>query len=172
VTDNDTNIHPRYATLADLKRREIDLRIETVDENGEPLQLLLPMKTLSFFQVETERAKVVNPMPPVENIQKDASGHPRPVYNYNDPGYQAQISIKNNERMHRVFLAALRQDVFPIPGDTDDEKLDFIKREFDASIIQAVMIQLNMLATEASAAIENRADTFHRNGTAHPADNA
>ncbi len=160
---HDTDIvKPRYATLGDLKRKDIDLRVDTKDDDGNDISILLPIRTLSFFQIQQIRSSVVDPNPPIEQVSKTSDGIVRPVYNYNDANYRAQMNLREIERMHRTLLAALRQDLFPIPGDTDDEKVEYLKSEIDASIVQAVIVQLNVLAGEARASIEARADTFQR----------
>lgn len=151
----------KYATAADFGRRDIDLTITVIDDYGKEQELLLPIRTLSFFQVDQIKASLPDPDPPVKSVEKDAAGIPRPVFDYNNAGYIAQKTVRQNERMHKLMLAAIRQDLMPIPGNDDNEKLEYIKQNFDASVVNAVMIQLNTLAVEARAQIDTRASTFH-----------
>lgn len=152
---------PRMATLDDLTARNLDITLQIgEDEDGEPIEVQFYLKELSFFKIQQLRNSVPNPVPPVGDIQKDDNGIIKRLPNYDDPTYRQEVEMKEHERTHRIIFAAWRQDKLPIPGETDDDKLNWIKENLNASIIRQIIDVLATLAMKGSARIEARADTF------------
>lgn len=172
----------RLATLDDLTRRNVTvvLQIGKVDsgereEDGTPImrpvEVELPLRTLSYLRVQKINASVPNPNPPEDNPTKDANGNLKRQFNYNDETYLRLMQEAMNERMYRMILEAWRQDVLALPGDNDDERLHYLMDEFDVATIRQLMDVLTTLGSEGRARIEARAETFHNGGTGNAAGN-
>lgn len=150
----------RAATLEDLTTHNINAILEVPDDNGELMEVTLPLRTLSYFAIEKIRASVNDEMPPVTAYGDKVNGIPVPVYNWADPAFIMKRQLTELERSHRVILAAWRQDIIPLPGATDEEKLNYLREQFDTTVIKQIIDLLATMGQRGKAKIAAKADTF------------
>lgn len=168
----------RFATLDDLSSRNVNVLLQigekpvldadgrpVLDENGlptkEPIEVRFPLRTLSFYKVQEIINSVATPLPTqIHDIQKLPGGGIRRVYDYDDPNYQGALAMAMHERNIRIILAAWREDELPIPGETTDEKLVWLKEHVEVGIMRQLISVLTNLSAEGEARVEARALSF------------
>ena len=133
----------------------IAVRVEI--EHGDRL-LVVPLKTLSYFEWVRLGYEVPNPVPPTMGVDKQG----RPILDTRDPSYLRALDEAALERGYVRLLAAL--DI-PIPGATKAEQLAALKARLDTNVTRQLTAVLNQLASEGEARIMSRAETFHGDGT-------
>lgn len=147
---------PALATLDDLKRVTVNVTLELADGT----EVMVPMRSLSQHQVNSIRWEVDDPAPPISGTDKSG----RPVFDYNNPTYIKGRNEAEMERAYRVLLAAL---AIEIPGETKDDRLSYLKNEFDARVVRQLNEALGGLLMGGTARVAARAAEFH-NGRRGP----
>jgi len=140
---------PRPATLGDLGRTDVDVIIEL--PGGD--EVLIPMRSLSYHRYNAIRWSVPDPAPPVNGVDKNG----RPVFDYHDATHLKRVADAGLERTYRLLLASLKLD---IPGESDEEKLQYLRDEMDGAIVRQLMNVMEQIATKGSARIAARAGAF------------
>ena len=153
-------IQKRKATLGDLHKTTILAEIELAD--GEVV--VIELRSLSYFTYNQIRWSVPDPAPETVGMDK----HGKPIYGYNDPAFRRKVNEAEMQRTYKLLLAALVMD---IPGETDDDRLEYLQNELDASIVRQLVEMLQKMAVKGEARIAARAQTF-QNGHPGGADSA
>lgn len=176
-------LKPRRATLDDLKRKNVTVILQVGEEDsGEreedgtpimrPVEVEIPLRTISYFRAQEINTSVKDPGPPDGDIVRDEkTGNIRKTFNYNDPTYLAAVQMAHYERSYRLIMEAWRQDDFPLPGATYDERLQYLKEEFDVAVVRQLVDILTGLGMKGQARIQARAETFHNGRTGNAASN-
>lgn len=123
--------------------------------------LIIPLKTLTYFEWVKLGYEVPNPVPPPMGVDKNS----RPILNYSDPTYQRQMDEAAMERGYVRLLAAID---LPIKGEDQAERLATLKRTLDYNVVRQLNAVLNSVVSEGEARIIGRADSFHRPGDGNP----
>lgn len=160
---------PTTATSSPLTRKSVTSLqdvdtvavVVEVEDNGEILTF--PMRLLSHFEHLEIGYEVPNPAPPIMGINP-TTRLPQP--DRNDPTYLVNMQRAETERNYRRLAASLDIE---IPGDTLAEKADALKRALNTNIMRQLLTTMISKAVEGEARIQDRAATFHRNGTGDPA---
>ena len=140
-------------------RRERNVIVEM--PNGQELSFTLRELNLNEWN-RIERA-VTNPAPPIRGVDKNA----RPVYNYYDTDYLRAIAEANEKRTLLHLLAALELDV---PGDSQDEQLQWLQEELPRPLLSGLVEALNQTERTWEARVIDRAEQFQPNGASSTTD--
>jgi hypothetical protein len=140
------------ASLDDLGTLDIHAEVE----HGNQF-IRIPMRTLTYFEWQEIGLQVPTPTPPIMGVNKQGS----PQYDRNNPDYIATLQRAENERTYRRLARSLK---IVVPGETDAEKADALKRTLDTNVTRQLVALLLKFAVEGEARIAARADTFHANG--------
>jgi hypothetical protein len=133
----------------------VDLNIE-IEDNG--VVYTFPMRLLSHAEYIKIGYEIPQTVPPIMGADKQG----RPVYDRNNPDYQAQIDWAERQRNYRRLAASLKID---IPGDTLAEKADMIQSRWNFNVCNQLLGAMMNKAVEGQWRVQQRAETFHRNGT-------
>jgi hypothetical protein len=137
------------------------LKVRVEIEHGDRV-VVVPLRTLPFFEWVRLGYEVANPVPPTMGVDKNG----RPLLDTRDPGYLRALDEAGMERAYVRLLAAL--DI-PIPGDTREEKLAALKAKLDTNVARQLNGVLNQMASEGEARIVARSETFLGDGPGDPA---
>lgn len=154
VEDTPASEPPPMATLDDFKPRTIPVEI---DIGGEPK--LMELRGLTYYQFNKVMVDITDPAPVEGGIDPKTK---RVWYNYNDPGYLAR---RTAVEMERQFVRLARSIVKPaIPGETEQERVEWIRDNFDANPVRQLNALIAAIAMRGEAKIQNLADSFHGDG--------
>ena len=145
---------PRLATLDDLKSAVLNVEIEL--EDGDVV--LLPFKMPTYFEVLDMESRIPMPEAPINGVDKQG----KPVRNFADPSWQAQVN-KVTARRNMTLIA--RNLKIQIPGDTENDKTDWIQENLGAVVMRQLQGLIDSVIRKGEARIEGRAMTFHEEGT-------
>lgn len=131
------------------------------DEDGNPIERMIPMRLLSWHRVREIRNSVRNPMPPEESIERDGK---KLIVKHNvaSPEYMAALDDCETKRVLLIILAAWDENELPLPGATQEDKLTWIRENLSANIVNQLINLLTDEAGRGKARIEERASTFQR----------
>lgn len=162
MTDNpQINDTPQPATLEDLLAPEHATVIVQLEDGKE---VTVNLRIPTAWQQLQIRQQVSDPAPPVSGIDPKTK---RPIFDFNNPAYLAAREQAEMDRNYRMLLFALE---LPIPGNTDDEKLEFLKTKFSARLTRQLNVGMAVLVGGGQARIAGRAATFLGNGANGTAD--
>lgn len=140
---------PPMATLDDLRLATITVVIPLADGEERSLKL----NNISRLRMMQIRNSVQEPLPPVV----DYLAADKPVYNYRDASYQMQMAEVNYKRNSLIMIEMLQ---IVIPGDTPDEKMQFMQEQLDPMVYDALIDIVTGILAKAKARVISRADTF------------
>jgi hypothetical protein len=144
--------HMANITFDDLK--PIDIVVE-LDHGDRTLEI--PLRTLTYAQWNRIGLSVPSPTAPSPGVDKNA----RPIFDYQDATYLAQLEAAGEERAYRRLLASLQLDV---PGATEEEKLKNLRDGLDVNVVRQLNEVIGKFAFKGEARIKHRAETFHEGG--------
>lgn len=139
----------QVATLSDLECALITVEVELSD--GVPL--LVPCKLIPQFRM----IQLGNMIPGATAPVVDYKSGGIPVYNYADPAYIA-AALEINFKRNCLRLAEMIQ--MPIPGETLQERADYIRDHFDPRVTEGLAGVISSQVEKAKARIITRAETF------------
>lgn len=142
---------PQKATLADLECAMITVVIQLADDT----EVTVPVKMIPQYRMMQLSAMIPSALPPVVDIQH---GTQKPVYNYNDPAFVAQVGEVQFKRNCLMLAEMVKID---IPGETLDDKALYIRENFDPIVTDQLVNVVGERREKAKARIVTRAETFH-----------
>ncbi len=150
------------ASLDELRPYTAQLLIQVIGADGILQEMSVPVRTIPYPEYLALGASVPDAPLPVSGFDRLQ----RPIYNDKDAGYIAAQSNVNAERNFRRLRKML---ALPIPGETEDEQLEYL-RGLDTNMIRQLFIGIRALAEMGEAAIQQQADTFRPNGNGRAMD--
>ena len=148
-------IKRRKATADDIKPVFLNVEIEDVEEDGEPVILEYSMKVPAFMRWNQIGAEV--PDPPLATIGIDATTK-RPLYDTTSWTYRNALNDAFNERNIRRLAEALLDPM--IPGDSLIDKATWIKENMSPGTVFQLCTLLSAAAAKGEARIASRANNF------------
>ncbi len=146
-------------SFADLQPLTITVEIERANREV----WSIPARPPSYTRYVQTGLDVPEPVPPINGVDKNN----RPIYDYQDRGFQRQRAEANVQRTYKRLFDFL---VLDIPGDTLDAKIASFETVFSAGEVRQLQTAYNQLIEEGKAQVHGLADTFHRDGPGSPAD--
>ncbi len=143
----------RAATLADLQVQNYMVELEF--EDGEILEVEL--RELSFKEWQALGYSVTEPGAP-----HIADKRGRKEYDYNEPNY-LQKRAQASDRRNILRLAAAM--VEPVPGETVEEKADYLAENLDPVMLGGLLQAIFLRGEQISARVVERAGSFHGSGS-------
>jgi hypothetical protein len=141
-------------SMADLLKRKPKSVMLDIEYQGDVIALeveILPNAEWMALDHEVPHAERV----------KVGMGRTGPQYDYSDPDYQQALRVRKSlialKRMARCIMAT-------IPGETNDEKAEWLSTNYPIGFLSAVSDRLIELHSEGTVTI--RQGTFRRNGQA------
>jgi hypothetical protein len=106
---------------------------------------------------------------------KDFKTHYNPVTKEKEPNpqdqeYQRLLTEAAEDRNYRRLVLAWEKGGNVIEGADAKEKVANLKKQGDAGILSALLLELQKAVFQGRARIRQRADSFHRNGSADSPD--
>lgn len=161
MTDIPDKQLPPLATLEDLLTPEnATVIVELEDGNEVSIQLRIPT---AWQQLQIRHA-IADPSPPTAGFDPKTK---RPFFDFSNPQYLAAREQVEMDRNYRMLLFALP---YTIPGNADDERLEFLKTKFSARLTRQLNMAIAGLVGGGQARIAGRAATFLGNGTGNTKD--
>lgn len=145
--------HVTVTSLADVE--SVDIVVEVEDNDA---ILTFPMRLLSHFEWMDIGLQVPNPVPPTMGVDKQG----RPLFDRNNPTFKAEVDRAELERNYRRLAESLKID---IPGNSLVEKAETLKRSLNFNVCRQLIGAMIGKAAEGMWRVQERADSFQRNGT-------
>lgn len=142
---------PQIATLSDLECATITVIVELADAST----VSVPMKMIPQYRMMQLSAMIPSAVPPLRDIAPGG----KPVYNYEDSAYIANVGKVNFERSSLMLAEMIS---LSIPGETLEERATYIREKFDPIVTDQLVNVIAKRREEAKARIITRAETFHR----------
>lgn len=160
ILDEKTPDKPRtlVTELTQLGAQDVEIELEYPDEIK-----VIPARTLTF----SEWNQCDRDEPPVPRHEVGGGLH-GPVYDDRHPAYLKALDERRERVLYRQVLKALR---LPIPGDTLDARMTYLKDTLGVPAMTAIISGISQAHTRVRAQVNNRADTFLANGHGSHADN-
>lgn len=155
MTDNpEIAISP--ASLSDLECGTITVVVTLADS----AEVTVPMKLLPQYRMMQLSAMIPNaPLPqPTDAAGKNPDGSVKWIYNYNDPVY---VAAANEVYFKRNCLILAEMVQLTIPGDSLQERADYIREHFDPLVTDQLTSVVSIQREKVKARIITRAETFH-----------
>lgn len=147
----------RKATLDDLKPSFLTVELDDVDEDGEPIVIEFTMKVLSYFRFNEIGKMVKDPTPETMGVDPSTK---RPLFDTNSEAYRTRQNDVSNERIVLRLAESLVDPV--IPGDTLQDKAEWMKNNISTAIIAQLNMAMGSTLVRGEARIANRAATFQQ----------
>lgn len=144
---------PTLATLSDLECANITLIVPLHDEK----EVAVPIRMVSQYRRMQINAMVAEPTPPTVDGNRAADGTINWVKNFSDPNYLMAATEANFKRNSMVMAEMIQ---LALPGDTLDEKGQYIREKFDPLVTQQIWNWYVNQFEKAKARIITRAETF------------
>lgn len=139
-------------TFDDLRPVDIIAELQHGDRNLE-----IPLRTLTYAQWNQIGIDIPAATPPPMGVDKNN----RPIFDYNNPQYIAQMEEVGQQRTYARLLASLRIEV---PGTTKEEKIKSLRESLDANVVRQLLEVIGQFALKGEARVKHRAETFHEAG--------
>lgn len=111
----------------------------------------VPMRTLSYAEFQRIGREVPNPKPPITG-----GGRNGPIFDYKDDAYVLAMQDAEITRNYKRLLASLR---LKVPGDTDEEKIAYLKT-LDVNRMANLIGAVSQMVTEGKVRVEAKVGTF------------
>lgn len=143
------------AILSDLECSTITVVVTLADD----AQVTVPMKLIPQYRMMQLNAMIpAAPLPAPTDAVKKADGTIDWKINYNDPTY---IAASNEVWFKRNCLNLAEMVLLPIPGDTLEDRAQYIREKFDPLVTDQLVSVVGMQREKVKARILTRAETFH-----------
>ena len=123
-------------------------------------KIRVPMTALSNDKVWAIRRQTKWPKPPQVDAQR-VNGKIVPVYNEQDETYQHALEDANLGQNYRLLLASLQ---IAIPGETDEEKLDNLRRRLGQWALNYLLSACERIHVPQLSEVVDMALSFQRDG--------
>lgn len=149
-------------SLDELQTYTANLSIQVIGADGALQEMVVPVHTIPYPEYLAIGAQIPDAPMPINGVDRFG----RPIYNDKDPAYvAAQTNVQSERNFHRLR----RMLALPIPGETEDEQLEYL-RGLDTNMVRQLFIGIRTLAEIGETAIQQQADTFLPNGNGRTVD--
>jgi hypothetical protein len=148
------------ATLDDLAVPKLKVIVQLgQDSEGNQIERILPLKLLSWHRVRQLRNSIPNPPAPITNVER-ISGRMVVQHDFAEPSYVIQMDEAEIQRTLLIIYAAWDETELPLPGSTNEQKMQWIRDNLSANIVNQIISLLSDEALKGKARIEERASQF------------